>query len=85
MARSNGAAFYFSLREVAHCLTERRSSNRYVAHVVRNIDLANRIGIQAGVTGECTKHIARAYLLFTARINLYCGHGAPQAVIWVAV
>jgi|OM-RGC.v1.033965914 hypothetical protein len=76
MARSNGAAFYFSLREVAHCLTERRSGNRYVAHVIRNGDLSNRPGIQPGITSEGAEHIARADLLFTARINLYCGHGA---------
>jgi hypothetical protein len=76
MARSNGAPFYFSLREIAHCLTERCSDNRYVAHVVRNGDLSNRSGIQACVTSEGPEHIARTDLLFTARINLYGGHGA---------
>ena len=85
MSRSNGTAFYFALSEVAHCLTERGSGNRYVACIVCDRDLSDRPGIQPRITREGAQHIARADLLFTARINLYCGHGAPQVVIRIAV
>jgi hypothetical protein len=77
MARSNGPAFYFALREVAHCLAERGSRDRYVGHIVCDRDLSDRLDIQRGVTGEGAEHIARADLLFPARINLHCGHRAP--------
>ena len=69
MPRSNGTAFYFALSEVAHCLTERGSGNCYVAYIVCDRDLPDRPDIQPGVTGEGAEHIARADLLFTARIN----------------
>jgi len=85
MPRSNGTAFYFALSEVAHCPAERGSGYRYVAYIVCDRDLADHPGIQPGVTGEGAEHIARADLLFTTRINLYCGHGAPQVVIRIAV
>lgn len=77
MARSNGPAFYFALREVVHCLAEGGSRDRHVGYIVCDRDLSDRLGVQLGVTGEGAQHIARADLLFAARINLHCGHRAP--------
>ena len=77
MARSNGPALYFTLREVAHCLAERGSRDRHVGYIVCDRDLSDGLGVQLGVTGEGAQHIARTDLLFTARINLHCGHRAP--------
>jgi hypothetical protein len=77
VARSNGPAFYFALREVSHCLVERGSRDRYVAYVVCDRDLSDGLGVQPGVTGEGAQYIARADFLFPACINLHRGHGAP--------